>query len=162
MDLSDQRDRKTARRLRGDLCLFPQRVDTTAPESLKGNLTAMGWVITPEGIGNLVKRVHRDWPEIEEIVITENGAAFDDEVVDGSVIDKKRTAYLKDHLASLSSAIASGVPVTGYFAWSLLDNFEWAEGYAKRFGLVYVDFNTQRRILKLSARTYRDIIAENR
>ena len=122
----------------------------------------MGWVITPEGIGNLVKRVHEDWPEIKEIVITENGAAFDDEVIDGRVVDEKRMTYLKDHLESLSSAISSGVPVSGYFAWSLLDNFEWAEGYAKRFGLVFVDFETQKRIPKLSARTYQAIIANNR
>lgn len=148
--------------IEGGFMPFPQRVDTSAPESLKDNLTAMGWVITPEGIGNVVKRVHKDWPEIREIVITENGAAFDDEVINGSVVDEKRMTYLKDHLESLSSAISSGVPVSGYFAWSLLDNFEWAEGYAKRFGLVFVDFETQKRIPKLSARTYQAIIANNR
>ena len=117
--------------------------------------------MTPKGIGDLVKRVHRDWPEIPYIVITENGSSYDDKLVDGQVNDYKRTEYLKSHLSSLQGAIAEGVPVKGYFAWSLLDNFEWAEGYAKRFGIVYVDYETQERTPKLSALTYRDIIKAN-
>ena len=140
---------------------FPQRVDGSAPDHLKSNLTAMGWVVTPEGIGNLVERVHRDWPEIPEIVITENGSAYEDLVENGEVNDLKRTEYLKAHLSSLQKSIAKGVPVTGYFAWSLLDNFEWAEGYAKRFGIIYVDYQTQQRIPKLSAKTYKNIIKNN-
>lgn len=148
--------------IEGGFMPFPQRVDTSAPENLRGNLTSMGWVITPQGIGNLVTRVHKDWPEIKDIVITENGSAFEDVVIDGEVMDQRRATYLQDHLTSLSTAIASGVPVSGYFAWSLLDNFEWAEGYAKRFGLVYVDFDSQKRIPKLSAKIYKSIIFANK
>lgn len=145
--------------IEGGFMPFPQTVNTSAPAHLNQNLTAMGWVITPAGLGNVVRRVKRDWPEIKEIVITENGSAFDDEVKDGQVLDARRADYLVRHLLSLSEAIAEGVPVTGYFAWSLLDNYEWAEGYAKRFGIVYVDFKTQERIPKLSARTYKSIIS---
>lgn len=140
---------------------FPQTVDSSAPEHLKGNLTDMGWVVTPEGLGNLVKRVHKDWPEIPFIVITENGSAYPDIKENGTVNDVKRTSYLKSHLASLQQAIADGVPVKGYFAWSLLDNFEWAEGYAKRFGIIHVDYQTQERTPKLSAKTYKEIIKSN-
>ena len=140
---------------------FPQKVDGSAPAELAKNLTAMGWVVTPKGIGELVKRVHRDWPEIPYIVITENGSSYEDQLIDGQVNDYKRTDYLKSHLNSLQEAISEGIPVKGYFAWSLLDNFEWAEGYAKRFGIVYVDYETQERTLKLSALTYRDIISNN-
>ena len=145
----------------GGFMPFPQKVDGSAPVELAKDLTAMGWVVTPKGIGELVKRVHRDWPEIPYIVITENGSSYDDKLVDGQVNDYKRTEYLKSHLSSLQGAIAEGVPVKGYFAWSLLDNFEWAEGYAKRFGIVYVDYETQERTPKLSALTYRDIIKAN-
>jgi beta-glucosidase len=147
--------------IEGGFMPFPQRVDTSAPEKYSANLTAMGWVITPEGIGRLVERVHRDWPEIPEIFITENGAAFPDEKVDGEVTDVKRVEYLKTHLASLQNALQAGAPVKGYFAWSLLDNFEWAEGYAKRFGIVHVDYQTLERTPKLSARVYREIISAN-
>jgi beta-glucosidase len=121
----------------------------------------MGWVVTPEGLGNLVKRVHKDWPQIPYVVITENGSSYDDVKVDGQVVDTKRTAYLVAHLQSLQSAIAEGAPVKGYFAWSLLDNFEWAEGYAKRFGLVRVDYKSLERTPKLSAKRYKEIIAAN-
>lgn len=147
--------------IEGGFMPFPQRVDTSAPKELESNLTAMGWVITPSGIGNLVKRVHRDWPGIKEIFITENGAAFPDTKVDGEINDLDRVQYLKSHLLSLQGAVAKGVPVKGYFAWSLLDNFEWAEGYAKRFGIVHVDYKTQERTPKLSARVYSEIIEAN-
>ena len=147
--------------IEGGFMPFPQRVNTSAPKSLQENLTAMGWVITPHGIGNVVTRVNRDWPEIKEIVITENGSAFEDQVVEDEINDQKRVDYLVSHLSSLSEAISSGAPVSGYFAWSLLDNFEWAEGYAKRFGLVYVDFATLKRTPKLSAKVYKEIIASN-
>jgi beta-glucosidase len=140
---------------------FPQRVDGSAPLELMSNLTAMGWVVTPEGLGNLVKRVHRDWPEIPYIVITENGSSYDDVKVNGEVDDQKRTAYLQAHLQSLQSAVNDGAPVRGYFAWSLLDNFEWAEGYAQRFGLVYVDYTTQERTPKSSFKRYKEVIAAN-
>jgi beta-glucosidase len=121
----------------------------------------MGWVVTPEGLGNLVKRVHKDWPSIPYIVITENGSSYDDVKVNGEVIDTKRTAYLVAHLQSLQNAISDGAPVKGYFAWSLLDNFEWAEGYAKRFGIVHVDYKTFERTPKMSFKKYKEIIAAN-
>jgi beta-glucosidase len=95
-------------------------------------------------------------------MITENGSSYDDVVeADGSINDTARTSYLSRHLQSLQKAVAAGVPVKGYFAWSLLDNFEWAEGYAKRFGLVRVDYKTLERTPKLSAKTYKKIIAAN-
>ena len=148
--------------IEGGFMPFPQRVDTSAPAHLAKDLTALGWVVTPEGIGNLVKRVHRDWPQIPYLVITENGAGYDDVKLDGKVDDVKRTSYIVSHLQSLQKAIAEGVPVKGYFAWSLLDNFEWAEGYNMRFGLVYVDYPTQKRIPKQSAFWYRDLISEHK
>ena len=140
---------------------FPQRANMAPPPSLANSLTAMGWVVTPEGLGNLVKKIHRDWPHIPYIVITENGSSYEDVVVDGEINDTERTSYLVRHLQSLQSAIAEGAPVKGYFAWSLLDNFEWAEGYNKRFGLVHVDYTTFKRTPKLSAKTYQDIIFKN-
>jgi beta-glucosidase len=145
----------------GGFMPFPQRVDGSAPAHLAQDLTAMGWVVTPAGLGELVKRVHRDWPHIPYIVITENGSSYDDVKVDGQVIDTKRTAYLEAHLQSLQKAIADGAPVRGYFAWSLLDNFEWAEGYAKRFGIVHVDYQTLERTPKSSYKKYQQIIQAN-
>jgi beta-glucosidase len=137
---------------------FPQRVDGSSPAHLINDLTAMGWVVTPEGLGNLVKRVHKDWPSIPYLVITENGSSYDDVKVNGEVIDTKRTAYLVAHLQSLQNAISVGAPVKGYFAWSLLDNFEWSEGFKPRFGLVHVDFKTQKRIIKDSGYWFRDFL----
>jgi beta-glucosidase len=147
--------------IEGGFMPFPQRVDSSAPAHLANDLTALGWVVTPEGLGNLVKRVHKDWPQIPYLVITENGAGYDDEKINGKVDDLKRTAYIVSHLQSLQKAVSEGVPVKGYFAWSLLDNFEWAEGYAKRFGIVYVDFDTLERTPKMSFYKYKEIIAAN-
>jgi beta-glucosidase len=147
--------------IEGGFMPFPQRVDGSSPAHLTNDLTAMGWVVTPEGLGNLVKRVHKDWPSVPYIVITENGSSYDDVKVNGEVIDTKRTAYLVAHLQSLQNAISDGAPVKGYFAWSLLDNFEWAEGYAKRFGIVHVDYKTFERTPKMSFKKYKEIIAAN-
>lgn len=147
--------------IEGGFMPFPQRVDGSAPAHLSEDLTAMGWVVTPAGLGELVKRVHSDWPHIPYIVITENGSSYDDTKIDGEVVDTKRTAYLEAHLQSLQRAINDGVPVKGYFAWSLLDNFEWAEGYAKRFGIVHVDYETFERTPKASFQKYKEIIAAN-
>ena len=105
-----------------------------------------------------MRRIQREWPEIKEIFITENGSAYPDILENGQVNDLGRTKYLESHIASLQEAVAQGAPVKGYFAWSLLDNFEWAEGYAKRFGLVYVDFKSQKRTMKLSGKTYSQIV----
>ncbi|HKE93998.1 MAG TPA: family 1 glycosylhydrolase, partial [Povalibacter sp.] len=92
------------------------------------------------------------------VFITENGAAYKDEVVDGEVDDEERRHYIETHLAAVADAIERGVAVKGYFVWSLLDNFEWAQGYRKRFGIVHVDYATQQRTLKNSARWYREFL----
>jgi beta-glucosidase len=138
---------------------FPQKYDGSAPLPH----TDMGWPITPNGFYDLMVRINRDWPMVTNISITENGAAFPegpDE--DGIIFDERRVAYIDAHLTALSEAIADGVPVKSYFAWSLMDNFEWAEGYAKRFGLVHVDFATLERTLKNSAKFYQNVIAGQR
>jgi beta-glucosidase len=121
--------------------------------------TAMGWAIDPDGLEEVLLRLHQHYPRVP-LVVTENGAAFDDRPgPDGSVEDADRIGYIDAHLRAVHRAIAAGVDLRGYFAWSLLDNFEWAEGYSKRFGLVYVDYATQRRVPKASAAWYRDMIA---
>jgi beta-glucosidase len=126
-----------------------------------GPRTAMGWRIDPSGLTELLLRVHRDLPDVP-LLITENGAAFDDVVgADGAVHDNDRIDYLRGHLAALREAIAQGADVRGYFAWSLMDNFEWAKGYTKRFGLVRIDYDSQRRTVKDSGRWYRRVIAAN-
>ena len=123
--------------------------------------TEMGWTVYPEGLYELLGRLHFDY-RFPALYITENGAAYPDQVgPDGQVDDPSRVAYLKGHLAAAARAIAVGVPLRGYFAWSLLDNFEWAHGYTKRFGLIYVDYRTQRRVFKSSAHWYRRVIAAN-
>ncbi len=123
-----------------------------------GPHTAMGWNIDPSGLTELLVRLHREYPA-QPLMITENGAAFDDVVgPDGLVHDDARVDYLRRHVAALADARAAGVDVRGYFVWSLLDNFEWAEGYTKRFGLVHVDFATQRRTPKSSYAWYRDLV----
>jgi len=121
--------------------------------------TALGWEVYPRGLYDLLARLKRDY-DPPAIYITENGAAFDDEVgPDGAVHDPRRVAYLDGHVEQVARAVADGVPVKGYFAWSLLDNWEWAEGYTKRFGIVYVDYDTQARIIKDSGRWYQRLIA---
>jgi beta-glucosidase len=121
-------------------------------------VTAMGWPVEPEGLADLLIELHRDYGPAR-IVVTENGAAFDDEPApDGVVHDERRIAFLRDHIAAARTAVESGVPLAGYFVWSLLDNFEWAEGYSKRFGLIHVDFTTQARTQKDSADWYREVI----
>ena len=136
---------------------FPQRTDGSGPPPY----TDIGWPITPEGLGNLVVRVARDWPELE-IIISENGACFPEGPdANGEVHDTRRVDYLDGHLQSLARGIAEGAPVTAYYVWSLLDNFEWAEGYEKRFGIVHVDFDTLKRTPKASADFYAKVIATN-
>ncbi len=124
--------------------------------------TAMDWPITPERFTQLLVRLHRDYPGLP-LVITENGAAFDDPAPSGgTVADADRTAYLRDHIAAVAAAVEQGADVRGYLAWSLMDNFEWAYGYEKRFGIVHVDYETQERTLKQSALWFRDLIAAQR
>jgi beta-glucosidase len=116
-------------------------------------LTEMGWEVYPDGLHETLVRVHRDYAT-DEIFITESGAAFPD-TPDGD--DPARVAYLRDHFAAAAGAIDDGVPLRGYFVWSLLDNFEWHLGFTKRFGLVYVDYETKKRTIKSSGRFYRSV-----
>ncbi len=124
-------------------------------------ITEMDWEVYPEGLYNTLGRLHFEYA-FPTIHITENGAAFPDEITPKhQVDDPERLSYIKRHLAMVNEAIQIGVPVKGYFVWSLFDNFEWAFGYSKRFGIVYVDFKTQKRIPKSSAKWYRQVIQEN-
>ncbi|RDI96294.1 beta-glucosidase [Meiothermus sp. QL-1] len=121
--------------------------------------TAMDWEVYPEGLLELLRRLSREYRP-KAIYITENGAAYPDVVEDGDIQDTERVRYLERHLAQCLLALREGVPLKGYFVWSLLDNFEWAEGYSKRFGLVYVDFATQARRLKASGRWLQAFLRE--
>ena len=126
----------------------------------RDEITEMGWEVYPEGIYTLLGRLYFDY-EFPVIYITENGAAFKDQVLNGQVDDPQRLSYIKRHLQQVFRAIEAGVPVKGYFAWSLMDNFEWAHGFSKRFGLIFVDYKTQQRIPKSSARWYEQVILQN-
>lgn len=122
--------------------------------------TAFGWEVSPQGMVSLLERIHRDYAPAA-IQLTENGSTYDDVVLpDGRIDDVQRRSYLVRHLAAAREAIARGVPLQGYFAWSLLDNFEWAEGYVRRFGLTHVDFATQQRTLKASGHWYRQFLTQ--
>ncbi|MFF8414301.1 GH1 family beta-glucosidase [Streptomyces omiyaensis] len=124
-----------------------------------GPRTAMDWPVDADGLYELLTRLRDELPGVP-LVITENGAAYDDYAdPSGQVRDPERVAYLHGHLAAVRRAVEDGADVRGYFLWSLLDNFEWAFGYSKRFGIVHVDFASQRRTLKDSARWYADVIA---
>lgn len=124
-------------------------------------ITEMDWEVFPEGLYKTLGRLYFDY-DFPVIHITENGAAFVDQVnADGEVDDPARLSYIRRHLEQVHRAIEAGIPVKGYFAWSLMDNFEWGFGYSKRFGLVYVDYPTQTRILKSSAKWYRDVVQRN-
>ncbi|GIJ36820.1 GH1 family beta-glucosidase [Micromonospora andamanensis] len=127
-----------------------------------GPLTDMGWMIEPAGLTRLLERIATDYPAVP-LLITENGAAFPDKTADPTtpLQDSDRIAYLDGHLRAAHEAIARGVDLRGYLVWSLLDNFEWAEGYRKRFGIVHVDYLTQRRTPKSSARWYQEVISRN-
>ena len=123
--------------------------------------TEMGWVVHAPGLRRLLNKLHAEYP-VPPIVIAENGAAFKDEVsADGRIHDPRRVNYLREHITQVQHAIDDGVPVRGYFVWSLMDNFEWSYGYSKRFGITYVDYATQRRIVKDSGEWYRQVIARN-
>jgi len=123
--------------------------------------TGMGWPIRPESFTDLLLRLSRDYPEIP-LYVTENGASFPDTVeADGSVHDTARIDYLQGHLAAVHAAIAAGADVRGYYLWSFLDNFEWAWGYDKRFGMVHVDYSDQQRRVKDSGRWYAEVIRHN-
>jgi beta-glucosidase len=128
----------------------------------RGPLTATGWEIRPQGLYEVLTRLHFEYGA-PPLIVTESGAAFDDVVdPDGRVRDPDRIAYLDTYVDAMLRAVADGVPVHGYFVWSLLDNFEWAQGFSKRFGLVYVDYETLARVPKASFSWYRDLIARSR
>jgi beta-glucosidase len=123
--------------------------------------TAMGWLVDPEGLYDVLMRLSKDAPGLP-LFVTENGCAAEDYVnPDGEVNDVERVSYLHRHLDAAARAIRDGASLAGYFVWSLLDNFEWARGYQKRFGIVFVDFGTQRRVPKASARFYSEVIRAN-
>ncbi len=122
-------------------------------------LTDMQWEVYPQGLTELLVRLHGDYP-LPAVYITENGAAFKDEVINGSVHDTNRIEYLQQHIAALANAMDQGVPIAGYMVWSLMDNFEWASGYEKRFGIVHIDYETQKRTLKDSALWYKQFLKQ--
>ncbi|WP_255947269.1 GH1 family beta-glucosidase [Streptomyces odontomachi] len=131
--------------------------DQVAFHQPPGATTAMGWAVDPSGMYDLLLRLHTDFPDLP-LIITENGAAFDDYVdPSGEVRDPDRISYLHGHLTAVHRAIEAGVDVRGYFLWSLLDNFEWGYGYSKRFGAVYVDYPTGKRTPKASAGWYSEV-----
>jgi beta-glucosidase len=145
-----------------DLDPFPGCGDLAVRQPA-GPRTGTGWLVDPGSLTRLLERLARDVPGVP-LVVCENGAAYPDAVTlsaDGAaaVHDPERVAYLRANLAAAHAAIEAGVDLRGYFVWSLLDNFEWAWGYGQRFGIVYVDYPTGRRIPKDSARWYRDVIA---
>jgi beta-glucosidase len=160
----------------GDMSLIAQRLDLLGVnyysrlllrqgrrvEPVPGaEYTDMGWEVHPPALRRLLNRLRREYP-VPPLYITENGAAFPDEISpDGRVHDQRRLEYLRSHLIQARLAMADGVDLRGYFAWSLLDNFEWAFGYSKRFGLVHVDMGTQQRTVKESGWWYAQVIAGN-
>jgi len=126
-----------------------------------GPVTDMNWLIEPSALTGLLKRINDDYPGVP-LLITENGAAYPEvPSADGEVHDSRRVEYLDGHLRACHDALTAGVDLRGYFVWSLMDNFEWAEGYRKRFGVVHVDYATQQRTLKDSAKWYREVIRRN-
>ena len=124
-------------------------------------ITEMNWEVYPEGLYKMLGRLYFDY-DFPVIYVTENGASFKDQVnADGEVDDPARLSYIKRHLEQVHKAIEAGIPVKGYFAWSLMDNFEWGFGYSKRFGLIHVDYASQKRTLKSSGKWYRQTIRKN-
>lgn len=119
--------------------------------------TDIGWEIAPQAFTELLVTLHQQY-ELPPIYITENGAACDDHIIAGEINDEQRVRYLDGHLNAVHRAIDAGVDIRGYFAWSLMDNFEWAEGYSKRFGLTYVDYHTQQRTIKRSGYAYQAML----
>jgi beta-glucosidase len=128
----------------------------------EGPRTAMGWTVEPSSLTALLLRLKRDYGEVP-LVITENGASYDDPPLDGQAVleDPQRVAFLRGHVAAVERAVESGVDVRGYYVWSLLDNFEWEHGYDRRFGIVAVNFDNLKRTPKRSALWYRDLIARH-
>ena len=130
-----------------------------AAESLSGQKTDMGWEVFPQGLTDLLVSLTNEY-DLPPVYITENGAAMLDTIKDGKVEDTERLAYYQSHLQAVDNALKQGVDIRGYFAWSLLDNFEWAEGYAKRFGIVHVDYETQKRTIKASGKAFGEFLKQ--
>jgi beta-glucosidase len=148
-----------AARSMADQYAVPERFTAYDPAP---NQTGMGWPITPFGLTQILLRIGSEYPQAPPLAVTENGSAFPDGEPDrdGSVLaDPERVAYLHSHLEAVSTAVHKGADVRAYFAWSLLDNFEWAWGYSQRFGIVHVDFETLQRRPKGSYEAYREHIA---
>jgi beta-glucosidase len=122
----------------------------------------MGWEVFPDGLTKTLVWIKERYGNIP-LYVTENGSAFADppEAIDGKVDDPLRTEYLRQHLRAIRSAIAQGVDLRGYYAWSLMDNYEWSYGYSKRFGIVHVNYGTQKRTIKATGKYYSSIIASN-
>ncbi len=137
--------------------VFSSSANAALPASSGAAVTDMGWEVAPQSLAELLLRLDRDY-ELPPLLITENGAAYQDDVVGGRVDDEQRRQYIESHLVAVADVIARGVDVRGYFVWSLMDNFEWAEGYRKRFGIVHVDYPTQRRTLKSSGLWYQALL----
>jgi beta-glucosidase len=138
--------------------------DDGSPVAVDGHeveRTDMGWEVYPHGLYELLVRLRDDY-ELPRLYVTENGAAYSDRRDNGRVDDPRRVSYVARHLDAIARAIDDGIPVHGYFLWSLLDNFEWAFGYSRRFGIVYVDYETLERVPKTSYHWYRDFIAASR
>lgn len=133
----------------------------TAQKRKVSLLTEMKWEVYPPAISNMLKQFSR-YENIKKIIVTENGAAFPDTLINGEVNDIERTQYIQDHLTEILGAKNEGAKVDGYFVWSLTDNFEWAEGYHARFGLIYIDFDTQQRTIKQSGHWYRQFLANEK
>ena len=139
---------------------LPMKVEIVKPQDAE--YTAMDWEVYPDGLHDVVERVYREYKP-KEIFIVENGCAVNDVISDdGKVHDPQRVSYLRRHLQTLNKTIAEGIPVKGYYVWSLMDNFEWSHGYAKRFGIIYVDYKTQKRIPKDSYAYYQKVIVANK
>jgi beta-glucosidase len=137
----------------------PLRADRVEPQ--RAERTAIGWEVHPLSLRKLLVRLHHEYAPAH-LYITENGAAYDDTVVDDRVTDPDRVSFLARHFDAAAGAIADGVPLRGYFIWTLMDNFEWAHGTSKRFGIVHTDYATQRRRVKASGEWYRRLIAAHR
>ena len=160
----------------GDMALIAQKLDFLGINSYSRSVvgahgrvnpvpgseyTEMGWEICPPAFRRMLNRIHAEY-NLPPIYITENGAAFRDEVSpDGRIHDERRTDYLRQHIGQLRLAMQDGVEVSGYFVWSLLDNFEWSQGFTKRFGVIRVDYETQKRTIKDSGAWYARLIATN-
>lgn len=136
--------------------------DNEPPTVIKrDDITEMGWEVYAPGLSDMLNRLHFDY-QLPKIYITENGASYSDGPDgNGRVDDSRRRQYLRDHFTAAHQAMQNGVPLAGYFVWSFMDNFEWAYGYSQRFGIVWVDYETQERLPKDSALWYKEVIAQN-